>query len=102
MKDNELEITIFDDKGNIVLHEVQEAHTASLAEMDYMVKLIAEGHSAAKASQIMLGERAIREKISLGKLIDAIKMYRQLHGCGLRESRDWCFDVRDAQQGLGG
>ena len=41
-------------------------------------------------------EALIRE----GKMIDAIKLHRQLTGCGLREAKDAVDALRDSMKGM--
>ena len=35
-----------------------------------------------------------------GKFIQSIKLYRELYGKGLKESKDWCDAVRNSNQGV--
>lgn len=46
MKDNELEVTIWNDKGEIVVHEIQECQTATQEQIDEMVMMIERGTPA--------------------------------------------------------
>jgi hypothetical protein len=51
-----IEITIFDDAGNIVVHEFEEAPTASQDQIDLAVSLIENGMDAHTAMRIAKSE----------------------------------------------
>ncbi|NNB97284.1 hypothetical protein HI113_25605 [Corallococcus exiguus] len=43
------------------------------------------------------GQRNLAELIESGQTINAIKLYRQLHGCGLKEAKDAVEAMRDGR-----
>ncbi|WP_158624488.1 hypothetical protein [Corallococcus sp. CA041A] len=43
------------------------------------------------------GQRNLAELIESGQMINAIKLYRQLHGCGLKEAKDAVEAMRDGR-----
>ena len=50
LKDNEIHVTIWDDKGNVVVDETCECQTATQEEIDQMVMMIESGTPAALAA----------------------------------------------------
>lgn len=53
----QLEITIWNDKDEVVVHEFVEAQTATDAEIESMVALINGGMPACIASKLVIAER---------------------------------------------
>ncbi|MHA7630477.1 hypothetical protein [Corallococcus sp. M7] len=43
------------------------------------------------------GRRSLAELIESGQMINAIKLYRELHGCGLKEAKDAVEAMRDGR-----
>ncbi|NRD44054.1 hypothetical protein HRD50_06035 [Corallococcus exiguus] len=43
------------------------------------------------------GQQNLAELIESGQMINAIKLYRQLHGCGLKEAKDAVEAMRDGR-----
>lgn len=55
--DDMIEITIWNDKGEIVTHEVSKAQKVSPEEVKEMISLIDGGMSAEMASRLVVGSR---------------------------------------------
>ncbi|RKG55525.1 hypothetical protein D7X30_26655 [Corallococcus sp. AB011P] len=43
------------------------------------------------------GQKSLAELIESGQMINAIKLYRQIHGCGLKEAKDAVEAMRDGR-----
>lgn len=57
MKQDELEITIYNENSEIVIHEIVKAQTASQKEIDEMVSMIEGGCPAYLAASMIIAER---------------------------------------------
>lgn len=47
------------------------------------------------------GQQLLTELIESGQMINAVKLYRQLHGCGLKEAKDAVDAMRDGEAPMG-
>lgn len=70
----------------------REEYGVGLADAKDAVDAIARGESPASQAQAALPasgpDKAVRALAADGELIDAIKLYRELHGVGLKEAKD--------------
>lgn len=70
----------------------REHHGASLADAKEAVEAIARGEIAPSAPDHVVtasgSDDEVRALIGKGELIDAIKLYREIHGVGLKEAKD--------------
>jgi ribosomal protein L7/L12 len=78
----------------------REATGVGLKEAKEAVEALESGGSLpvgpAAASAVPKTEAEVRVLIEQNRLIDAIKLYREIHGVGLKEAKDAVDAIRDA------